>query len=101
MKMKLSRHHFSLFGSMVLLFTLGVSLSFAQSEQSPAPIQSPTATDPNKYAVIISGASGEPTYARQFQRWTVALNTRLTGRFGYPKIHVRLLTEKPTDSTAA
>jgi len=98
MKMKLSRHHFSLLGSMVLLFTSGVSLSLAQNEQSPARVQS--SADPNKFAVIISGASGEPAYAKQFQQWTSSLTTTLTERFGFPKDRVKLLTEKATDTSA-
>ena len=101
MKMKLLRHHFSLFGSMVLLFTSGVSLSLAQNEQSPARVQAQSSADPTKFAVIISGASGEPAYAKQFQQWTSSLNTALTERFGFPKNRVKLLTEKPTGTSAA
>jgi hypothetical protein len=101
MKMKLSRHHFSLLGSMVLLFTSSVSLSLAQSERSPAPVQSQSSADPAKFAVIISGASGEPAYAKQFQQWTTSLQTALSGRFGFPKNRVKLLVEKPTDLTTA
>ena len=83
---------------MVLLFTSGVSLSLAQNEQSPARVQS--SADPNKFAVIISGASGEPAYAKQFQQWTSSLTTTLTERFGFPKDRVKLLTEKATDTSA-
>jgi hypothetical protein len=66
--------------------------------QNSANTQSQAYTDPNKYAVIISGASGEPAYAKQFQQWTTALQTTLTGRFGFPKNRVRLLAENPADS---
>jgi hypothetical protein len=85
MKTKLARHHFRLFGSVVLLFTSGVSLSLAQNEQSPARVQAQSSADPTKFAVIISGASGEPAYAKQFQQWTSSLTTALTERFGFPK----------------
>ena len=86
---------------MVLLFTSSVSLSLAQSERSPAPVQSQSSADPGKFAVIISGASGDSAYAKQFQQWTSSLNSALTERFGFPKNRVKLLTEKPTETSAA
>jgi hypothetical protein len=86
---------------MVLLFTSGVSLAGGQGEQTPPSTQSQvSAADPNRYVVIISGASGEPAYAKQFQEWTSSLQAALSGRFGFPKNRVRLLTEKATATTA-
>jgi hypothetical protein len=76
---------------------------FAQANQSAAsPSQSkPVVVDPNKYALIINGASGEPAYGKQFDTWTTSLRKALLGRFGFAKDRVKLLTEKPPDSTAA
>jgi hypothetical protein len=73
---------------------------FAQSKPDSSPTQSLAAPDPTKYAVIINGASGEPAYARQFQQWTTALQAALLGRYGFARDHVKLLAEKPADSTA-
>ncbi|HYW71943.1 MAG TPA: hypothetical protein VE961_12970, partial [Pyrinomonadaceae bacterium] len=82
----------------LLLTVTNVSIARAQSS---AAVQSPSASDPNKYAVIISGASGEPAYAKQFQQWTEALHIALTGRFGFPTNRVRVLTEKPAGAAPA
>ena len=50
--------------------------------------------DRNKFAVIISGASGEPAYAKQFQEWTTQLSSVLSEKFGFDGKHVRVLSEK-------
>src|ERR1700704_878349 len=77
--------------------------AFCQSNQT-ASASSQTrvrpAADRNKYAVIISGASGEPAYAKQFAQWTVALRAALVGKFGFAEDRVKMLMEKPADSTA-
>ncbi|HET9477759.1 MAG TPA: hypothetical protein VFO72_00345 [Pyrinomonadaceae bacterium] len=39
--------------------------------------------DPNKFAVIINGAGGEPAYAKQFEQWTTELQSALSDRFGF------------------
>ena len=57
--------------------------------------------DPNKYAVIINGASGEPGYAKQFEQGTTTLQGALLGRFGFARDHLKVLSEKPADSSAA
>lgn len=57
--------------------------------------KSGNAVDRNKFAIIISGASGEATYEKQFSGWTTNLVAALTGKLGFGKDHVRLLTEKP------
>jgi hypothetical protein len=92
------------FGPIVLgLFFVAAlgSPTVAQSKQnsSPAP-ESQTTTDPGKYVVIINGASGEAVYAKQFEQWTAALRTALLGRFGFAPNRVKVLTEKPADSSA-
>lgn len=39
--------------------------------------------DPNKFAVIINGAGGEPAYTKQFEQWTSELRSTLSDRFGF------------------
>jgi hypothetical protein len=39
--------------------------------------------DPNKFAVIINGAGGEPVYAQQFEQWTKELQSTLSDRYGF------------------
>jgi hypothetical protein len=94
-----------LYPSVVLLVILIAIVipACAQSNQNPSPptVQSQASPDRSKYAVIINGASGEPTYAKQFQQWTAALQAALVGRFGFARDRVKLLTEKPSDSTSA
>jgi hypothetical protein len=50
--------------------------------------------DPNKFAVIINGAGGEPVYAKQFEEWTKQLSGVLAERFGFDSKNVRVLSEK-------
>jgi Caspase domain len=40
-------------------------------------------TDPNKFALIINGAGGEPAYAKQFEQWTTELKSALSDRYGF------------------
>ena len=69
----------------------------SQSNSSRAATsQSTTNVDRSKYAVIISGASGEPAYARQFEGWTATLRSALLGRFGFAEDRLKVLTEKPS-----
>jgi hypothetical protein len=84
----------------VFVILLGVVIpTLAQSAQDRSAMQSQAVPDRSKYAVIIDGASGEPAYAKQFQKWTTALQTALLGRFGFARDRVKLLTEKPADSS--
>jgi len=57
--------------------------------------------DPNKYAVIISGASGEPAYAKLFDKWTADLREALTQKLGFAPSHVSVLTEHPGENKLA
>lgn len=102
-----------LLGALLFMFLPGHVLS-AQTPRPGAPsdterpagtaVRTLPAPDLNKFAVIISGASGEAAYEKQFAKWTTSLLTALTGKFGFAKDHVRLLTEQPearaTRSTA-
>lgn len=65
----------------------------AQTKKSPV--------DPNKFAVIINGAGGEPAYAKQFEQWTAELNSVLSEKLGFDSKQIKVLTEKPADSTVA
>ena len=57
--------------------------------------------DPNKFAVIINGAGGEPAYAKQFEQWTNELSSVLSERYGFDPKQIKVLTEKPADTTTA
>ena len=88
----------------VVLIPMLLSPAFAQSNRDTPPLSQTKplpAADRNKYAIIISGASGEAAYAKQFAQWTMALRASLVGKFGFAEDRVKMLTEKPTDSTAA
>lgn len=50
--------------------------------------------DPNKFAVIINGAGGEPEYAKQFTEWTTQLNSVLAQRYGFDPQKIKVLSEK-------
>lgn len=55
-------------------------------------------SDPNKSAVIIVGAGGEPEYAQQFAQWTTDLQSALTNRFGFDQKNLTVLANaKATD----
>ena len=72
----------------------------AEQGTTPAAAARPPA-DPNKFAVIISGASGGEAYAKQFAQWTASLRRTLTERLGFAEDRVKVLTETPADGAAA
>ena len=74
-------------------------LAMVVCAQTPAKKKSPI--DPNKHAVIINGAGGEPEYANQFEKWTRELSAVLSDRYGFDSKQIRVLTEKPADGTTA
>lgn len=53
------------------------------------------AADPNKFAVILSGASGDEEFAKRFKGWTTELRRALVERFGFDEAQVTVLTESP------
>ncbi len=53
------------------------------------------AADPNKFAVILSGASGDEEFAKRFKGWTSELRRALVERFGFDEARVTVLTESP------
>jgi len=70
----------------VLLLLAGVVCAQTTKKKSPV--------DPNKFAVIINGAGGEPEYAKQFEQWSKELGSVLSERFGFDNKQIRVLTEK-------
>jgi len=70
----------------VLLLLAGVVCAQTTKKKSPV--------DPNKFAVIINGAGGEPEYAKQFEQWSKELGSVLSERFGFDSKQIRVLTEK-------
>ena len=79
---------YTLTTSLVLLLLLG-SVVCAQKRAT---------ADPNKFAVIINGAGGEPAYAKQFEQWTTELQSALSDRFGFDAKNLRVVSNaKATD----
>jgi hypothetical protein len=48
-----------------------------------------------RYAVVVSGASGGEKYAQRYDQWRTSLVTLLADRFGFRPDHVFALGEKP------
>jgi len=55
------------------------------------PAQNNAHADPNKFAVIVTGAGGEPAYAKQFEEWTTELQTALAKNYGFGADHTKVL----------
>src|SRR5262245_36758640 len=53
--------------------------------------------DPNKFAVIISGAGGDESYSTRFAKWAADLRSALVGRLGFADERVTTLVEKPAE----
>ncbi|HET9713742.1 MAG TPA: hypothetical protein VFP64_17765, partial [Pyrinomonadaceae bacterium] len=70
----------------VILMLAGVLCAQTPHKKSPV--------DPNKFAVIINGAGGEPEYAKQFEQWSMGLVAVLSERFGFDSKQIKVLTEK-------
>src|SRR4051794_29707018 len=79
-----------------LLFT---SVVCAQTTVTPKPKLAQI--DPNKFALIIDGASGEEEYGKQFQQWTNALRDALTSRYGFDTAKLKLLSENSAPRSTA
>jgi len=50
-----------------------------------------------RYALIITGASGGPQYAEQYDAWRTSLVRTLQETFGYPRDHIQVLAEKEAE----
>lgn len=76
-----------------------------EAPQNPATTSKPSTAprppaDPSKFAIIISGVSGEEEYAKQFSEWSSKLYTALTEKLSFDEKHVQMLTEKPGEGAA-
>ncbi len=60
----------------------------------------PLPPDPAKFALIISGISGEETYARQFAQWSADLRNALIERLAFAPQHIKWLNEHPDEGAA-
>ncbi|HWP41917.1 MAG TPA: hypothetical protein VNO14_01690 [Blastocatellia bacterium] len=65
----------------------------AQSAESAPASQSRAPIDPNKFAIIIAGAGGEPAYTKKFTAQANDLYSALTNRLGFDEKNVFLLME--------
>src|SRR5262245_13360779 len=54
-----------------------------KAEAPVTPVAPRLPADKNKYAVIISGISGEEGYAKNFSEWTARLRGSLTDNLGF------------------
>jgi len=61
----------------------------------------PTAGAQDRYALIVSGASGGEAYARQYTQWTGALSTVLADRMKLDPQHVTVLADTKQPDAAA
>jgi hypothetical protein len=85
----------------VALIIFVASVACAQTTTAPVSPKKPAPVDLNKHALIINGAGGEPVYAKQFEQWTTELRSVLSERYGFDSKQVKVLTEKPADTTSA
>ena len=60
----------------------------------------PPRPDPNKFAVIVGGASGDEEYAKRFARWTAELRRALVERYGFAEDRLTVLSETPEGKAA-
>lgn len=82
---------------LIIAFTLGCAAAVGVCAQGAA---ARPAADPNKYAVIVSGASGDEEFAKRFKGWTAELRTTLVERFGFEEARVTVLSESPEGARA-
>jgi hypothetical protein len=68
---------------------MGIFISFLLASAVCA--QSTARTDPNKFALIINGAGGEPAYAKQFEQWTTELQSALSVHYGFGAEQTKVL----------
>ena len=71
-------------------FVTAIFMSFLLTSAVCA--QSTVRADPNKFALIINGAGGEPAYAKQFDEWTTQLKSALSDHYGFGTQQTLVLT---------
>ena len=71
------------------------------AKQEPQKAETPSTPslppDLNKFAIIISGISGEEAYSTQFTKWGVDLRAVMIERLGFAEDHLMILNEKPAE----
>ena len=53
-----------------------------------------------RYAVVVTGASGGPQYAKQYDSWRTSFVNTLRDSWNYPDDHVYVLAEKESEGVA-
>ena len=61
-------------------------------------VASPAAAE-ERWAIVLSGASGGPKYAEQMKQWREALSSALADRYGFSKDKIKILVDE-TDKTS-
>ena len=84
---------------LVCLFATAAYSQDAQPDEPSKRASAISPIDPSKFAVIISGVSGEPQYEKQFNTWTAELNKNLCQQLGFAKDHTTVLAEKADGDT--
>lgn len=56
-----------------------------------------TTSGRQRFALIVTGASGGPEYARKYQQWRASFADILRQKFGYPNDHVLILASEEAD----
>lgn len=59
-----------------------------------------SASASERYALVVSGASGGPQYARQYDAWRSSFVDTLRRTFNYPADHIFVLAEEEADGVA-
>jgi hypothetical protein len=87
----------SMWRRLIIVLALGCAAAPGASAQGAA---ARPAADPNKFAVIVSGASGDEEFARRFAKWTAELRRALVERYGFDEARLTVLTESPEGPAA-
>jgi hypothetical protein len=67
--------------SVLILFLLLATVASGQQKRA----------DPNKFALLVNGAGGEPAYTKQFEQWTTELRSALEDRYGFDAEQTKVL----------
>ena len=82
---------------LIIALTLGCAAAVCARAQGAG---ARPAADPDKYAVILSGASGDEEYAKRFRHWTEDLRRSLVERYEFDGARVTVLSESPEGERA-
>ncbi len=89
----------SMWRHLITALVWGCSAAAVTCAQTPDAARPPA--DPNKFAVIVSGASGDESFAKRFAQWTGDLRRALVERYGFDEARVNVLSETPEGAGAA